>query len=42
LLLIGLSVAGVLPPYIPLIVIGLVAWMFTSAIWGRNKNTASG
>ena len=39
LLLIGLSVAGVLPPYIPLIVIGLVAWMFTSAIWGRNKNT---
>ena len=41
LLLIGLSVAGVLPPYIPLIVIALVAWMFTSAIWGRNKNTAS-
>ena len=40
LLLIGLSVAGVLPPYIPLIVIGLVAWMFTSAIWGgRHKNT---
>jgi len=41
LLLIGLSVAGVLPPYIPLIVIGLVAWMFTSAIWGRNKNTTA-
>jgi len=38
-LMIFLSAAGVLPPYIPLIIIGIVAWMFTSAIWGRHKQT---
>jgi len=39
ILMIFLSAAGVLHPYIPLIIIGIVAWMFTSAIWGRHKQT---
>jgi hypothetical protein len=37
LILIAFSAVGALPPYIPLIIIGIVAWLFTSAIWGSRR-----
>lgn len=41
LMLIAFSAAGVLPPYIPLLVIAIVAFLFTQAIWGHRRGTST-
>jgi len=37
LLLIGMSAAGALPPWIPLVIIAFVAWLITSAVWSHRR-----
>lgn len=39
LILIGFSAAGVLPPYIPILIIALVAFFFTQAIFSGRRGT---
>lgn len=41
LLLLGMSAAGALPPYIPVIIIALVAWLLASSIW-KNRSEQGG
>jgi hypothetical protein len=38
LLLIGMSSLGLLPVWIPLVIVLLVAWLFTSSIWSHRKH----
>jgi len=38
MLLIGLSSLGVLPVWIPLVIILLTAWLFTSSVWNHRKH----
>jgi len=41
IILIGFSAAGVLPPWIPFLIIALVAWLFTQAIFGHRRGTTT-
>jgi hypothetical protein len=41
LMLIGFSAAGALPPWIPFVIIALVAFLFTQAIWGHRRGTST-
>lgn len=38
MLLIGMSAAGALPLWIPLVIMSLIAWLWASSIWSHRKN----
>jgi len=42
LLMIAMSAAGALPPYIPFVIIAIAAWLFTSAIWNKRRSSQTG
>ncbi len=42
LLIIAMSAAGALPPYIPLIIIAISAWLLTSSIWSKRRSSQTG
>jgi len=41
LMLIGFSAAGALPPWIPFVIIAIVAFLFTQSIWGGRRGTTT-
>jgi hypothetical protein len=42
LLMIAMSAYGALPPYIPLVILALGAWLLTSTIWSRRRSSHTG